>query len=67
MTTRRIHYIPLIDAGVSVMDKVATNLGSKMNTFLKAYRNPKQEYIGAVWPGKVHFVDFLHPNATSYW
>jgi alpha-glucosidase (family GH31 glycosyl hydrolase) len=20
-----------------------------------------------VWPGVVHFVDFLHPNGTTYW
>jgi alpha-glucosidase (family GH31 glycosyl hydrolase) len=24
-------------------------------------------YTGNVWPGDVYFVDYLHPNSTSYW
>jgi lysosomal alpha-glucosidase len=23
--------------------------------------------VGEVWPGQVHFVDFHHPNAFSFW
>lgn len=67
LTTKRIHYIPLIDAGVSIADQVAISAGNKANVFFKSVRNPNENYIGAVWPGKVHFVDFLHPNASTYW
>lgn len=67
LTTKRIHYIPLIDAGVSIADQVAINAGNKANVFFKSVRNHNENYLGAVWPGKVHFVDFLHPNASSYW
>lgn len=35
-----------------------------MNVFIK--RNG-ENYKANVWPGVVHFVDFLHPNATEYW
>jgi len=23
--------------------------------------------MAKVWPGLVHFVDYLHPNATDFW
>ena len=23
--------------------------------------------MGNVWPGDVHFVDYLHANSTKYW
>ena len=67
MQNKRVHYIPLIDVGVSLADRVAIDAGNKYKTFFKSMRNPKQNYIGAVWPGKVHFVDYLHPNASNYW
>ena len=67
LQTKRIHYVPLIDAGISVMDDVAMREGKASKVFLKAYKNPQQPYMGAVWPGKVHFVDYLHPNASRYW
>jgi alpha-glucosidase (family GH31 glycosyl hydrolase) len=35
--------------------------------FLKNVHSPKINYIAAVWPGKVYFVDYLHPNASLFW
>jgi len=35
-----------------------------MNVFAKL---DGTDYYAEVWPGGVHFVDFLHPNATEYW
>ncbi len=67
MLKKRIHYIPLIDAGVAIADKTAVDLGNSMGVFIKSVQSSKQNYIGAVWPGKVHFVDYLHPNASSFW
>lgn len=64
---KRINYIPLIDVGVSLLDLPANNLGTTMDVFFKSVNNPNQEYVGAVWPGRVHFVDYLHPNSSNYW
>lgn len=56
--------MPLIDAGVSVKTDFAIKAGMDMDVFVKKDGRP---YIGKVWPGYVHFVDFLHPNATNFW
>jgi alpha-glucosidase (family GH31 glycosyl hydrolase) len=29
--------------------------------------NKVRLYTGDVWPGTVHFVDYLHPNSTLFW
>ena len=38
-----------------------------MGVFFKSVNNNKKEYIAKVWPGKVHMVDYLHPNASTFW
>ena len=60
-----LHYIPLIDVGVSLEDNKAVQAGKDMNIFLKSHFGTT--YEGFVWPGKVHYVDYLHPNASVYW
>ena len=61
------HFVPLIDAGVSTGDKNALNMGKSLDVFLKSPSKKGQYYVGDVWPGSVHFVDFLHPNAFTFW
>ena len=29
--------------------------------------NPGDYYVGKVWPGNVHYVDYFHPNASKFW
>lgn len=41
MSNKNIHYIPLIDVGVSTADHVAINHGSSMGVFFKSVRNHK--------------------------
>lgn len=53
--------MPLIDAGISVVDQNATTMGTEMGVFFKDPRNPLKNYVAEVWPGVVNFVDFLHP------
>ena len=36
-----IHFVPLIDAGVSIYDKTAMDMGKKLDVFL---RNPKNQH-----------------------
>ena len=62
-----IHFVPLLDVGVSVNDKNAMEMGKRLDVFFRDYRNPKVYYEAEVWPGRVHFVDFLHPNAITFW
>ena len=40
--------------------------GIKKGIFI---RNPNNEgyYVGQVWPGSVHFIDFTHKNSLEYW
>ena len=59
-----VHWIPLIDAGIAINQLEAYKKGNDMDVFIKQGGN---NYIGAVWPGKTAFVDFLHPNASQYW
>lgn len=63
----QLHFIPLMDVGVSVEDQPAVAMGKKMDVFLKTPGKPSECYVGHVWPGQVHFVDYLHPNASDYW
>lgn len=58
--------MPLIDVGVAIVDKDAIDMGKNMGVFLKDTKAKTKEslYIGTVWPGRVHYVDYLHPNSS---
>lgn len=65
-----MHYIPLVDAGVSASEMPGTyppyDIGLEMNVFIK--NSTDQPFIGKVWnKGSTAWPDFTHPNATSYW
>lgn len=65
---KNLHFVPLIDVGVSIADSIAMNKGKEMNVYLKyENKNPENLYKAKVWPGMVHFVDYLHPNASDFW
>ena len=64
MKEHEIHFIPLLDVGVSIYDERAMSLGKNMDVFLRDPYNPDEYYEGVVWPGQVHFVDFLHSNGS---
>lgn len=65
--TEKIHFVPLLDVGIATRDDPAVKLGTQMDVFFKSPRNRATSYVAEVWPGSVHFVDFLHPNASSFW
>ncbi|CAH0546035.1 unnamed protein product [Brassicogethes aeneus] len=67
---RGMHYIPLIDPGVSASEKVGTyppyDIGIKMDIFVKNSTN--QPFIGKVWnTGSTVWPDFTHPITVDYW
>jgi alpha-glucosidase (family GH31 glycosyl hydrolase) len=60
------HYVPIIDAGIANSTNSAFTNGTNMNVFLQSpYKNGT--YVGSVWPGAAVFVDWTHPNASTYW
>ena len=42
-------------------------MGKKLDVFFKDTKYANKYYEAEVWPGRVHFVDFLHPNAITFW
>ncbi|XP_045462356.1 lysosomal alpha-glucosidase-like [Harmonia axyridis] len=65
-----MHYIPLIDAGVSASEVPGTyppyDEGVKMDIFVK--NSSDQIFIGKVWnKGTTVWPDFTHPNSVGYW
>ena len=59
-------FVPILDAGIAYSDNQAFDLGNKMNVWIQS-PNHEGPFIGSVWPGPAVFVDWLHPNATSFW
>jgi alpha-glucosidase (family GH31 glycosyl hydrolase) len=60
-----LHYVPIMDAGVAQGNNTPYNKGIEMDVFIK--NSTGSPITGWVWPGKTNFVDWFHPNATSYW
>ncbi|KAJ8974175.1 hypothetical protein NQ317_004852 [Molorchus minor] len=68
--TRGMHYIPLIDPGVSASEKPGTyppyDIGITMDIFVK--NSSEQPFIGKVWNSEsTVWPDFTHPNTVDYW
>ncbi|KAJ8950170.1 hypothetical protein NQ314_008023 [Rhamnusium bicolor] len=67
---RGMHYIPLIDPGVSAGEKPGAyapyDIGINMNIFVK--NSTGQPFLGKVWNGvSTVWPDFTHPNTVDYW
>ena len=67
MKTHQVRFVPLIDVGVCTRDQNAMQMGKELDAFLKQAHNGQGYYTGEVWPGQVHFVDYQHPNAFTFW
>lgn len=65
MKLQGIHLVPIIDAGVKIEDGYDVyEEGVKSNYFCKNAEG--KDFVGAVWPGRVHFPDFLQPEARDW-
>jgi len=64
------HYIPIIDAGISVRaDKDAKYTsyltGVEQDVFIKTESG--EIFVGQVWPVDAAYPDFFNPNTTTWW
>ena len=65
MKEKKIHLIPIIDAGVKIEDGYDIyEEGVKKGYFCK--REDGSDFVAAVWPGWTHFPDFLNPEAREW-
>ncbi|MEE8827238.1 MAG: TIM-barrel domain-containing protein [Eubacteriales bacterium] len=65
MKNRHIHLVPIIDAGVRIEKGYRTyEEGVADNYFCKD--EDGKDFVAAVWPGKVHFPDFLNSGARRW-
>lgn len=65
MKENRIRLIPIIDAGVKIEDGYSVyEEGVAGNYFCQ--REDGSNFVGAVWPGPVHYPDFLKEEARKW-
>ena len=63
--SQNIHLVPIIDAGVKIEDGYEVYEEGKTNGYF--CRNEKgEDFVAAVWPGKVCFPDFLNSQAAEW-
>ena len=65
MKEEHIHLVPIIDAGVKIEEGYETyEEGVKNNYFCK--EEDGNDFVAGVWPGRVHFPDFLNEKARDW-
>ena len=65
MAAEGIHLVPIIDAGVKIESGYEVYEEGVKNNYLCKDKNGK-DFTAAVWPGKVHFPDFLQKEAREW-
>lgn len=65
MKAQNIHLVPIIDAGVKAeKGYLIDDEGVENNYFVK--NEDGTDFVGTVWPGEVHFPDFLNPEVREW-
>ena len=65
MKSEGFRLVPIIDAGVKIEEGYEVyEDGVKNNYFCKNAEG--EDFVGAVWPGRVHFPDFLNPETRKW-
>lgn len=65
MKDQHIHLVPIIDAGVKIEDGYSVyDDGVKEGYFCKEEEG--NDFVAGVWPGRVHFPDFLNEKARNW-
>lgn len=65
MKEKHIHLVPIIDAGVKIEEGYPVyEEGVEKGYFCKDAEG--NDFVAAVWPGRVHFPDMLNPEARRW-
>lgn len=67
MKQRGIRLIPIIDPGVRVEENYSVYEDGVKNNYFCKESDGKTDFTAAVWPGLVHFPDFLNDNVRTWW
>jgi alpha-glucosidase (family GH31 glycosyl hydrolase) len=64
-----VHWIPIIEAGIAINKTKGSPYasGHDLDIFLKSPTDPKTEYYGKAWAGKVVSPDWLHSKTEGWW
>ena len=65
VSQQNIHLVPIIDAGVKIEDGYNIYEEGKANDYF-CKDEQGNDFIAAVWPGKVCFPDFLNESAAAW-
>lgn len=65
MREQGIHLVPIIDAGVKIEEGYDVYEEGVANNYFCKDADGK-DFVGAVWPGRVHFPDFLKPETRKW-
>ncbi len=65
MKSMGIHLVPIIDAGVKIEKGYSVYEEGVRNHFF-CKDEDGNDFTGAVWPGRVHFPDFLNPEVREW-
>lgn len=65
MQEKGIHLVPIIDAGVKVEEGYPVYEEGKKNGYF-CTKEDGTEFAAGVWPGKVHFPDFMKAEAREW-
>lgn len=65
LKNKGIRLIPIIDAGVKIEQGYEVYDEGVKNQYF-CLNSQQEPFVAAVWPGKVHFPDFLNPQARRW-
>lgn len=65
MKGRGVHLVPIIDAGVKIEKGYPVYEEGVRNHYFCKDENG-EDFVAAVWPGRVHFPDVLNPEARAW-
>lgn len=65
MKEKKVHLVPIIDAGVKIEEDYSVYEEGVANNYFCKDENG-EDFVAAVWPGKVHFPDVLNSKVREW-